>query len=48
MHEIRHTEIAKEGKNYRTSCPVDRTEFSNFTGQFQILSDNTLPHPLSP
>ena len=38
----------KEEKNYRTSCPVDRTELSKFTGQFQIFSDNTLPHPLYP
>ena len=35
--------MAKEKKIYRTSCPEDRTEFSKFTGQFQILSDNTPP-----
>ena len=38
------SEMAKEKKIYRTSGPVDRTEFSKFTGHFQILSDNT-PHP---
>ena len=42
------SEMVKEKKNYWTSCPVNRTEFSKFTGQFQILSDNTLPRPLSP
>ena len=39
-HELK--EMAKEGKNYRTSCPVDKAEFSKFTTQFQILSYN---HP---
>ena len=37
--------MVKEGKNYQTSCPVDGTGLSKFTGQFQILSDNT-QHPL--
>lgn len=33
------TEMAKEHKNYRTSCPVDWGDFSKFIRQFQILSD---------
>ena len=39
--------MAKEEKNYRTSCPADRTELSKFTGQFQISSD-TPPIPFPP
>ena len=40
--------LTEEEKNYRTSFPVDRTKFKQFTRQFHILSDNTLPPPNPP
>ena len=42
-----YAEMAKKDKSYWTSCPVDKkTDFSKFTRQFQIISDNT-PSPTS-
>lgn len=47
LKDLDYAEMAKKDKSYRTSCPVDKkTDFSKFTRQFQIISDNT-PSPTS-